>query len=228
MVRKLSLLFVIFFFALFIFPDVTRASAGLIPPTSKLYFLQTLGESVKLYFTRGPQQKFDYLLGLTERRVDEAKLSADSQVLSRYQSQMNEAATLAADLPGRDTAVQRITDASLRQQAVLAQVYMRVPDEAKGAILGAQTESSKHVANTIQAVGGLKRAEDYNKKVQVILRAEQIGQVEQVQMEGPPNGNPSDKNINPINDGRGLNQLNPINDQNGGAGIQPAAPIQMK
>lgn len=229
MTRKLLLLFVIFFFALFIFPNGAYASTGSIPPTSKLYFLQTLGESVKLYFTRDPQQKFDYLLTLTERRVDEAKLSASNQVLSHYQGQINEAASLAAGLPGRDAAVQKITDASLRQQATLAQVYARAPNEAKEAILGAQTESSKHVANTIQTVGGTKPAEDYSEKVQVILRAEQIGQVEQVPMEGAPSGDPSDQNINPIKSGQGLNQLNPINDQNGGSGgMQPAAPIQQK
>ncbi len=211
------------------FPVEAHASLGLIKPTSKLYFLQSWGESIKLFLTTSNEGKFNYLLELADRRVDEANLSPEGEVLNRYNNQMSEAAVIAGTLTDKQNAIQRVSDASLRHQEALARVYVRVPDQAKEAILGAQTQSSKHIQNTISVVAGENKAQDYANKAASIQQAEQVGKVQQVEMEGEPSGNPSEQNINPINEGQGLNQLNPINDQNGGSGgLQPAAPVPMR
>lgn len=219
---------VLFFLLVLVSPKDIEASAGLISPTSPLYFLQTWGEDAKLFFTFSKDQKVDYLLSLTQKRVDEMGISPSSQIGNRYDKHFQDLESLSSQVSDKVAVVQKIEDASLRQQAVLAGVYVKVPDVAKGAILNAQENSSKHVANTIEAVEGTKGATTYTDQAQAIQKAEQIGRVEQVQMESAPNGNPSDKNINPIKDGQGLNPLNPINGQNDSGVIQPAAPIPQK
>ncbi len=226
--RKVAAGFISLLLFILIFPGSVFASQGLIPPTSGLYFLQVLGENVKLFFTFSKDEKVDYLLTLTQRRVDEFSVNPSAQVGDRYTQHFQELESLSSQASDKNTVAQRIEDASLRQQTVLAEVYVKVPDTAKNAILNAQENSSKHVANTIQAVEGQKAVEDYNKKVQAIQKAEMVGQIQQVPMESEPNPNPSENNINPINSGQGINQLNPINGQNGGAGMQPAAPVPMR
>ncbi len=226
--RKIIAFFLLLSLVIVIFPSKISASKDLIPPTSPLYFLQTWGENVKLFFTFSKDQKIDYLLELTQKRVDEMEVSPTAQIGNRYEKHFQDLEDLSSQVPDKSEVVQRIKDASLRQQAVLAGVYLKVPDTAKSAILGAQAESSKHVTNTIQAVEGVKNADTYAAQTQAIQKAEQIGKIEQVEMESEPNSNPSEDNINPIREGRGLNQLNPINGQNESGGMQPAAPIPQK
>ncbi|MGD0522951.1 MAG: DUF5667 domain-containing protein [Candidatus Microgenomates bacterium] len=222
---------VFLFLFVIVFPKSVFASQGLIPPTSGLYFLQMWGENVKLAFTFSKDQKVSYLLSLTQRRVDEMAISPSFQISDRYTAHFQDLENLAPQVSDKDQVVEKIKDASLNQQSELAVVYLKVSANAKPAVLGAQTSSSEHVANTIQAVDGQKSADNYTAQVQTIQKAEQVGKIEQVQMESGPNSSPSENNINQINNGQGLNQLNPINNPNGSAGgdqMQPTAPIPMK
>lgn len=226
--KKITVLFLLLLIVTVIFPSNTFASQGLVPPTSGLYFLQTWGENIKLFLTFSKDRKIDYLLDLTQRRVDEMTLDASSKVGDRYAEHFQDLENLSSQVPDKSEVVQRIKEASLRQQSVLAGVYIKVPDVAKDAIINAQENSSKHVINTIQAVEGVKSADTYTAQVQAIQKAEQAGKIEQVQMESGPNPNPSDSNINAIKGGQGINSLNSINGQNEGGGTQSVEPVPMK
>lgn len=227
--KKFALSFIIFCLILAAFPGSIYASVGLIKPNSGLYFLQTWGEDLKLFFTFSKDQKISYLLSLTQRRVDEMAIDPSAKISERYAQHFQDLSDLSSQVSDKSAVVEKIKDASLSQQSVLAAVYTKVPDAAKSAVLGAQENSSKHVANTIQAVEGEKSANTYAAQTQAIQKAEQIGKVEQVEMESEPNPNPSENNIKQINTGQGLNQLNSINQNGtGGGGMQPAAPVPMK
>lgn len=223
-----------------VLPSSVYASEGLIKPNSPFYFLQTWGESVKLFFTQSPEQKLNYLLDLSDRRVGEMKDTPSSQVASRYAEHFGQLNELSNQVDGKERAVENIKAASLRQQEILAKVYNQVPENAKDAIINAQENSSKHVAQAVERVEGSQKAQEYIQQVAILQQVEKMGQaerVEQAPMEGSPNQDPSqsiprglkeDKGLLP---GQELKPLNPALNQQGSNGVggrmEPAAPVEM-
>ncbi len=218
-----------------IFPSFTYASPGLIKPDSKLYFLQSWGETLRLFLTFSKEEKINYLLKLTDRRVSEMADIPTSQIGNRYEEHFRELNQLA----NQGTAA-KIRETSLYQQKVLAQVYIQVPEKAKEAIINAQENSSKHVAQIIERNEGAKQAEAYIQRVERIQQMEKLGQaekVEPVQMEGSPNADPSQNVPRELKENKGLlpgQNLQPLNPalegQGGAAGegrMEPAAPAGM-
>lgn len=226
-------------FLLLLTPSQTYASNGLIKPTSRFYFLQVWGESAKLFLIRSPEEKINYLLELTNQRVVELQTSPSKQVSNRYEKHFENLGTLTPQVSNKKQVSEKITEASLDQQQILAKVYNQVSEEAQGAILDAQENSSKHVVKTIESVEGSQKAQEYANQVIQIQQAEKIEQVEkleQVPMEASPNSDPSQntpkelKDTNPLKEGQQLNPLNPAQDTggNGDEGrMEPAAPVQM-
>ena len=222
-----------------IFPSFTYASDNLIKPNSPFYFLQTWGEEIKLFFTFPKEEKLNYLLELTEKRIEEVKITPSTNTFSRYENHFRQLDELAIQVENKDQAVEKIKTTSLHQQEVLAQVYLQTPDQAKKAIIDVQENSSKHVARTIEAVEGNKKAQEYIVQVARIQQAERMGQTEQVElspMEGSPNTDPGQftpqeiKETHQLKEGQPLNPLNPVleNSENEGGNImEPAAPVQI-
>lgn len=218
------------------------ASLGFFKPSSKLHFFQSAIESVRLFFTFSTEGKTDYLLQLTDRRVDEINTNPSPATANRYQTHFKELEKLAEEAKDKEQVVEKIKEASLRQQDVLAKVYSQVPDEAKDAILNAQENSSKNVANAIEAVQGAKKEQEYVGRVEQIQRIEKLERIERLErapMEGSPNANPADSVPKELKPGQGLNPLNPLNPldeekktgeggQSGGERIEPAAPAPMQ
>ncbi len=190
------------------------ASLGFFKPSSKLYFLQPALESTRLFFTFSRQGEIDYLLQLTERRIDEISVEPSTAIASRYQMHFEELEKLANEIKDKEQVVEKIKEASLRQQEVLSTVYAQVPDEAKDAILNAQENSSKNVARTIEAVEGADKAREYARRVeqiQLVPKMERAERLEQAPMERTPNANPSQSVPKELKPGQGLNPLNPLN-----------------
>ena len=214
------------------------ADSGFFKPNSQLYFLQPMVESIKLFFTFSKEDKTDYLLQLTERRVDEMTADPSAASASRYQKHFEQLEELASEIREKEQVIEKIKEASLRQQEVLADVYTKVPDEAKDAILNAQENSSKNVANVIETVQGIEKAQEYIQRVEQIQRVEKVERderLEQVPMEGAPNADPSESIPRELNENKGLlpgkelNSQNPIFDaqgSNSGKEIEPTAPIE--
>jgi hypothetical protein len=219
-------------------PSPLYASEGLVKPSSKLYFLQTFGESVRLFFTFSKEEKLNYLLQLTERRVEEIEDTPSPAVVSRYEEHFQKLNELSSQAQNREQAAERIREASLRQQEVLARVYNQVPEPAKEAILNAQENSSKHVERTIEAVEGSKRAQEYIKRVERIQQLEKLGQLERLEpapMEASPQTDPSQstpqelRGTSPLREGQELRPINPALESQGDSGgnrIEPVQPIQ--
>jgi hypothetical protein len=235
--------FVIAFFSFFLFISFilspTYASEGLIKPNSPFYFLQIWGESIKLLLTNSSEQKINYLLELTDRRVDEIANNPSLTIINRYEKHFEQLDKLTTQIQDKVRVTERIKETSLHQQQVLSEIYSKVPQQAKEAVLNAQENSSKHVTRTIEAVEGSQEATEYTTQViqiQQAEKAEQIEQTKQAPMENSPNSDPSQsaprelKKTNPIKEEQQLNPLNPIQDANSDANterIEPAQPIQM-
>jgi hypothetical protein len=81
---------------------------------SPFYFLQMLGEDARLFFTFSKEQKVDYLLDLTQKRVDEMTDNPSSEVGNRYTKHFQDLEGLSGQVSDKSAVVQRIEEASLR------------------------------------------------------------------------------------------------------------------
>lgn len=130
---------------------------GLIKPDSKLYFLQTWGESAKAALIINKEKKTDYLLELSDRRTAEIENYGDKidskkleKITESYQKNFTEIETNSAKLKNKEEIDKKIAEANTRQQEVLQKVYDKVPEEAKAAIRNAQTNSSKSIQKILE------------------------------------------------------------------------------
>lgn len=232
--RRVLTAFLFLFFLFSIFSTPIFASNGLLGPSSRLYFLQTWSENVQISLRFSNQNKLEYVLRLTDKRVEEMKESPSPEVIRLYEKHYQYLDRLSSSMENKEEVIKRIKENSLRQQVVLAKVYVQVPDQAKDAIIGAQENSSKHVARTIERIEGSQEAQEYIGKVETIQQLEKTGQIERIEqlpMEGSPNADPSQavpkeiKGTNPLLPGQDLNQIN--QGQGGGQGGEPAGQIEM-
>ncbi len=232
--RKAALWLILFFFFAIVPPDI-YASGGLIKPSSKFYLLQTLKENIQLSLSFSKEQKLNYLLSLTDKRVEEMESNPTPSVVRLYEKHYQYLDKLALQMENKERVAERIEENSLRQQMVLAKVYNQVPESAKGAIINAQENSSKHVARTVGVIEGQQKAQEYVQQVAMIQQAEKMGQVEQLPMEGSPNANPSEvtpkelKGANPLMPGQNLNIQNPsLEGQEGGSKMEQETPAEIQ
>lgn len=123
-------------------------------PDSPIYFLKIMRDKVKGFFFFGEDGKAQYALTLAEKRLSEAKALADKgedELASTTAEQAgieNENAQehlAKAEAEGKDVAtiVNRLAANSARQQAVLARVLEKAPEQAKAAIERAMEMSKR-------------------------------------------------------------------------------------
>ena len=155
--KKATLVLILFVWVSSVSAPTAYASEGFIKSSSPFYFLQTLGESVRLFFTFSKDQKIDYLLELTDRRVSELADTASPAVATHYEDTFKQLNELSTQVSDTQVAVDKIKEASLRQQQVLTTVYNKVPDQAKSAIQNAQENSLKHVTRAVEAIEGTEQ-----------------------------------------------------------------------
>lgn len=139
-------------------------------PDHALYAIKSALESVGTLLTFGDVEEGERSLDLAEKRLSEARALAAGgnpapveRTIVRYQDQLDRAlASLeAARARGVDVDVLagRASVATLRYQAVLAEVYERVPDAARSGIERAMEASMNGHEEAIGAISGRKRAE---------------------------------------------------------------------
>jgi hypothetical protein len=191
-------------------------------------------ENIQLSLKFTNDQKANYLFSLTEKRIEEIQSSPSPSIVRLYEKHYQYLDRLTAKVENKEEVANRIEENSLRQQFVLADAYNKAPENAKGAILNAQENSSKQVARTIGRVKGAESAQEYLERVEMIQQLEKVGQMElldRAEMESVPNTDPSQnspkdlKGTNPLMQGQDLNPI--IEGKNGGKNIEPAAPIEM-
>ncbi len=139
-------------------------------PDSTFYFLVEWSERLGTLSTFGDEARVERYLKLAERRMAEAvalgekgKLELAEEAFDGYLEMIDSALERAEEAKGKglDTAeiLDKISEATLRHQGVLADVYERVPEEAKPAIERAKEQGMRGHEEASQAISGEKREE---------------------------------------------------------------------
>ncbi|WP_176233360.1 DUF5667 domain-containing protein [Candidatus Hakubella thermalkaliphila] len=172
MLKKLLIVSV---FSLLLFAGGAYAQTDTLPdpgmlPDSPFYFLKSWAEDVGTLFTFGDVAKCERLVNLAEKRLGEAKALLEKgkpevaeKALARYQEQLNSALSKAQEAKGKgldtDEVLTKVSEATLKHQAVLADVYERVPEQAKPAIQRAIEAGMRGYEEALKAISGQKREE---------------------------------------------------------------------
>jgi hypothetical protein len=172
MIKKLLLVPLL---SIFLFAGAVQAQTNDLPepgllPDSPFYFVKSWSEGVGTFFTFGDVAKAKRFLNLSEKRLAEAvalvakgKPEVAEGVMGKYQEHLNRALTKAeeAKTKGLDTdeVLAKVAEATLKHQAVLANVYEKVPAQAKSAIERAMQAGMRGYEEALKAVSGQKREE---------------------------------------------------------------------
>lgn len=172
MIKKLLLVPLLI---MFLFVGVVQAQTNDLPepgllPDSPFYFLKNWTEGIGTFLTFGEIAKTERFIKLSEKRLAEAnaliekgKPEIAERAIGRYQEHLNLALTKAeeAKTKGLDTdeVLVKVAEATLKHQAVLADVYEKVPEQAKSAIERAMQVGMRGYEEALKAVSGQKREE---------------------------------------------------------------------
>ncbi|MBM4401778.1 MAG: hypothetical protein FJ044_00845 [Candidatus Cloacimonetes bacterium] len=155
--------------------DLTTGQANDLPdpgmlPGNPFYFLKSWSEDIGTFFTFGDVAKAERFLNLSEKRLAEANALANKgkseiaeKAIGRYQEQLSRALAKAEEAKAKgldtDEVLAKVSEATLKHQAVLADVYERVPEQAKPAIERAMQVGMRGHEEALKAVSGEKREE---------------------------------------------------------------------
>ncbi len=139
-------------------------------PDSPFYFLKSWFERLAGFFTFNILDKVTRNVDLAELRLAEAralaengKTSAVGDALERYQSHLDQALAKADEAKANGLNVDEVTslvaEATLKHQGVLADVYQKVPEEAKPAIEEAMNAGMRGHEEAVRAVSEENRNE---------------------------------------------------------------------
>ncbi len=170
MVKKISLIVLL---GAFLLSGVVQGETNDLPdpgilPDHPLYFLKNWGESIGTFFTFGDINEAERYLFLAERRIAEAKSLIDKgkpeiteRALERHREQLNRAIGKAEEAKQKginaDDILAKISQATLRHQAVLIEIYEKVPEQARPAIERAMEQSMKGHEESLEAISEQKR-----------------------------------------------------------------------
>lgn len=163
------------FLSMFLFAGTVQAQTSELPEPgllsdSPFYFLKSWSEGIGTFFTFGDVAKAERFINLSEKRLAEAEALVEKgkpeiaeRAINRYQEHLNLALAKAeeAKTKGLDTdeVLAKVAEATLKHQAVLADVYEKVPVQAKSAIERAMQTSIRGHEEALKAVSGQKREE---------------------------------------------------------------------
>ncbi|MFH1714089.1 MAG: DUF5667 domain-containing protein [Candidatus Nealsonbacteria bacterium] len=145
--------------------EVELPSPGL-TPDSPFYFLETIAEGIGTFFTFGDLKKAERYAALATERLAEAKAVAEKgkselaeKTLERYKMQLNNSIARAEKViaKGKSTekaieVLTRVSQATSKHLEVLAEVYEKVPEQAKSAIENAMKVSVKGREKAVEAL----------------------------------------------------------------------------
>lgn len=148
---------------------VNMPEAGMLP-NSPFYFLETLSEKIGMLFTFGKIKEAERYLELAGERLAESKALADEgdtdqaeKTAEKYQEQIDEALTKTTEAKTEgeniDAVLEKIAGMTARHQTVLANVYEKVPEQAKEAIQKVMEKSARGHDEALSAVSGEKQQE---------------------------------------------------------------------
>lgn len=149
--------------------EINLSDPGILPD-SPFYFLKSFFEGVGNFFTFNNLSKAERFLNLSETRlaeadalIDKGKIGLAQRSLERHQEQLNLSLFKAEEARQKglnaDQVLARVSEATLRHQAFLIEVYEKVPEEAKPAIERAMEAGMLGHEQALQAVSEENRQE---------------------------------------------------------------------
>lgn len=163
------------FLTILVFAGVGQAQSNGLPapgmlPDHPLYFLKHSSESIGTLFTFGALADAERSLQLAEKRLAEVSAlvakgepAVAERTIDRYEELLERALARAeeANAEGVDTdrLLARASVATLRHQAVLADVYERVPEAARPGIERAMQAGMRRHEEAVGRISGEKRHE---------------------------------------------------------------------
>ncbi len=172
--RKIILLTTLLFLILSFGAEVLAQGIELpdpgLTPDSPFYFLDTLGERIGMFFTFRVEKKAEKALKYAEEKLAEVMAMAEKNQIKalekankKYQEFLGLANIKTQDAQNKGKDIEElailITEKTLKHQEILAEVFEKVPEEAKPAIKKAMEVSRKGSEEAVQAVTGAKKEE---------------------------------------------------------------------
>lgn len=167
------------FLSIFLFAGVVQAQPKDLPdpgmlPDNSFYFLKSWSEGIGTISTLDDVAKAERFLYLSERRLSEAnalvaqgKTELAAEAVDRYHEQLNLALVKAEAAKAKglntDGIFTNISLATLNHQVVLADVYQKVPEQARPGIERAMQASMHGHEKATKAVSDNKREENIQK-----------------------------------------------------------------
>ncbi|MFH1309167.1 MAG: DUF5667 domain-containing protein [Candidatus Omnitrophota bacterium] len=164
----LKRLFIIPFLAMFLFAGVAQAQTDTLPdpgmlPDNPLFILKDWSEKIGTFFTFDDEKKAERFLKLSERRLAEAdamrekgKPEIAERHMVKYQEQLEHALAKAekAKENGKnmDAVLTRLSEATLRHEEHMAEVYERAPEKAQKGLERAMEMSARGHVRAMQAI----------------------------------------------------------------------------
>ena len=132
-------------------------------PDSPFYFLETIIEEIGTFFTFGDLKKAERYADLAAERLAEAQAVAEKEkpelaekTLARYQRQLGKSITRAerAESKGKNAeeVMAKVGQATSKHLEVLAEVYEKVPEQAKTAVENAMKASLKGHSRAVEVL----------------------------------------------------------------------------
>lgn len=199
-----------------ILPAHTLPDPGTLPDSS-WYIFKRMSESIGTFFTFGNVAKTERYLELSERRLAEAERLAiegkhefAEEAAGRYQNYLAKALAQAESAKGKgldvDEVLEKVSEATLTHQEVLAGVYERVPLEAKPAIERAMNAGMRGHEEALHAIDG-EHGEAIRQQLQELQqeterRIKELREMKTPALDTPPppNTDPDDHRGGPIFD----------------------------
>ncbi|MFW6193598.1 MAG: DUF5667 domain-containing protein, partial [Gemmatimonadota bacterium] len=145
--------------ATFLFAGAVQAQTSDLPdpgilPDHPLYFMTSMSESIGTFFTFGDVEEAERALTLSEKRLAEAhafavqgKPDEAARAVERYREKLalalDEAEEARAEGDDADDVLADVSEKTPGHQAVLAEVYERVPEQARPGIERAMQASER-------------------------------------------------------------------------------------
>lgn len=154
--------------------DLPAGEAGIytpkLLPDSPFYFLKKIKEKIELFLTQSPEEKSEKYTELATRRIAEVKIMINKnkfqlveKLVKQHQEHLDKAEEEIKEAKEKGRDVERIlgivAQATSTHQKVLAEVYEKVPQQAKEAIEAAMEASSKGQERALEAISGEKKEE---------------------------------------------------------------------
>lgn len=156
--------------------EVELPKAGILPD-SKLFSLKLWWEDVQRFFTFDTVKKAELEANLAMKRMAEAEKMIEKgkpelaeKHLMQFRNRLAAAfeKTEEASEKGKDVdaLVQKLEANLLKQQEVLAEVYEKVPENAKEGVLNAMEKSAKGLENAMENVQKSEQAKEFKNKLE--------------------------------------------------------------